>query len=234
MKSLLVSIFVAALLIGCNKNDEGTKNASDAGKGGKLGRIDDGQRCDATGRKETLVDLNQDDVPDVRKVYIENNGEQVLVCREVDLDFDGVKDIFYFYDENGQITRDEANLDYTGTTEIVSIYAQGQVIKQELDTNSDGLVDKLRYLENGVPVRVEGDRDGDQRIDYWEYYEAGKLVRVGSDEDGDGKAETWDRDDATEAALRLDDEEEETEEGEEGEEGGEEAAEEDKPAEDEG
>jgi hypothetical protein len=216
MKSLLLVVTLAVLVASCGgaKTVESKQAAETTAS--KMRRIDDGARCETEGRVESLVDLNQDGVADVRKVFIEKEGEAVLVWREVDLDFDGVKDLFHFFDENGQKIRDEANLDYTGTSEIVTTYSKGKVVKQEYDTNSDGIVDRLAYLEDDVPVRVEGDTDGDQQIDYWEYYEGGKLIRIGQDKDGDGRVDTWSRDDETEAAV-LEEQEEPQGESEEGE-----------------
>lgn len=211
MKILLTGCLAALLIAGCGgaKGKTGGKTAGD-GSAAVLGRIDEGARCETKDRRESLVDLNQDGVADVRKVYMTKADVEILVCREADLNFDSIKDMFMFFGEDGLITRDEIDLDYDGNIDIISTYAKGKVIKQEIDTNSDGLVDRLRYLENDVPIRVEGDTDGDHRIDYWEYYEAGKLVRIGFDEDGDGRADSWSRDSEAETAT-LDSEDAPTE-----------------------
>ncbi len=193
LKRLL--IIAALILAGCGGAHKGTgaKHASRSRKGG-LGRIDEGRRCESKDGRESLVDLNQDDIPDVRKVYKTVGKDEVLVCREADMNFDGVKDIFVFFDDQGQIIRDEVDLDYDHQIDIISTYAKGKVVKQEMDTNSDGLVDRVRHLKDNVPFRVEGDMNGDGRVDLWEYYEDGRLVRLGTDENGDGKADTWSRD----------------------------------------
>jgi hypothetical protein len=210
---------IAIFALGCGGAKSETSTSDDAAKkDGKLQRIDDRSRCDTEGRIESLVDLNQDDTPDVRKVYISTNDSKVLICREADLNFDGIKDIFMFFDERGQITSDEIDLDYDGKIDIISTYAKGKVMKQEIDTNSDGIVDRVRALENDLPVRVEGDTDGNGQVDYWEYYAAGRLMRVGYDEDGDGRADRWLRDENPED----DQKEPEAENKEEGEDGGEE------------
>ncbi len=211
MNTKILVVCAVLLAAGCGGANVEVNGKAKAGAGkATLGRMDEGTRCQTEGRRESLVDLNQDDVADVRKVYMKTNDTEVLVCREADLNFDGTKDVFYFFDEQGQLARDEVDLDYDGQIDIISTYAKGKVIKQEIDTNSDGVVDRVRYLEEDVPIRVEGDTDGDRRIDYWEYYEGGKLVRIGIDEDGDGRADSWSRDDETEAAaFESDDEEEE-------------------------
>ncbi len=215
MKRWLAFFCMVALIAGCGgaKVDVSTESDATAPTKGKLGKIKQANsRCNTTGRRESLVDLNQDDEPDVLKVYKKTDKGEVLVCREADLNFDGARDIFMFFDDTGQLARDEVDLDYDHKVDIISTYAKGQVIKQEIDTNSDGLVDRVRFLEQGLPVRVEGDTDGDRKVDYWEYYEAGNLVRIGIDEDGDGRADTWSRDAETEAAALGGGEEEESEE----------------------
>jgi len=152
------------------------------------------------GRVE-YIDLNQDGDSDVVKVYRPVGDEEVLVCRESDMNFDGLPDLFLFFDNHGALIRDEADLDNDGTVNIITIYDQGQVVRQEIDTNSDGVVDRVRFYDNGIPIRIEGDNSGDGRVDYWEYFKAGRLVRIGVDTDGDGRADQWSRD---EAATRDD------------------------------
>lgn len=194
---LIISIAVGFCACGGADKAGGTRHASRDAKGA-LGRIDEGRRCDSKDGRESLVDLNQDDIPDVRKVYKTVGKDEVLVCREADMNFDGVKDIFVFFDDQGVIIRDEVDLDYDKQVDIISTYAKGKVVKQEMDTNSDGLVDRVRHLKNDMPFRVEGDMNGDGQIDLWEYYEDGKLVRLGTDDNGDGRADTWSRDNETE------------------------------------
>ncbi len=201
MKMHHLFICIAVIAVGCGGAAGKAGSTGGPGAGQTMGRVDDGAKCETENRSESLVDLNQDGTPDVRKVYLASETTKVLVCREADLNFDGTKDIFVFFDQKGQISRDEVDLDYDGSIDIISTYAKGKVVKQEIDTNSDGLVDRIRHLEADVPVRVEGDTDGDRRIDYWEYYEAGRLIRIGVDEDGDGRADNWSRDDETEAAA---------------------------------
>ncbi len=213
MTKKTVFVLLAAVLgsaaCGGAKVKAGSKLSS-ANSGDTLGRIDQNPRCELDGGREVLLDLNQDGKPDVRKIYVSGPQGDMLSCREADLNFDGNRDFFVFFDSTtGQKKRDEVDLDHDGMVDIVTTYIGGNPIKQELDTNSDGLIDRVRFLDGDVPQRVEGDTDGDGRIDYWEYYDGGKLLRIGMDTDGDGKAETWSRDEESEnAAAEADDEEE--------------------------
>lgn len=194
---LFTLLFVFLAACGASKGRSGGVDEARARRG-PLGRIDEGARCDRKLGRELLVDLNQDGRPDVRKVFKSVGEDEVQVCREADLNFDGTKDVFVYFEDTGRILRDEVDLDFDQRIDIVSYWSNGKVVKQEIDTNSDGLVDRVRYLQNDQPIRLEGDTDGDGRVDLWEYYVSGRLVRVGTDENGDGKADKWFRDNFTE------------------------------------
>jgi hypothetical protein len=200
MGRIILGVLAVALAAGCGGAKAETRTEASAGGVEVLGTMSEGTRCDITNRRESFVDLNHDNKADVRKVYAKTQDGEVLVCREADLNFDGVKDIFYYFDEAGQPTQDECDLDFDGKIDIISTYIKGKVVKQELDTNGDGKIDRVRSLSNDLPVRLEGDTDGDGKVDYWEYYENGKLVRIGQDQDGDGRADKWSRDGETEDA----------------------------------
>jgi hypothetical protein len=209
MTRVLLVLCAIALAAGCGgaKGKTGGKaGLGTAVEGSGLERIDSNKRCEAGKNREALVDLNQDEKADVRKIYAKFGEGEVIICREADLNFDRKLDIFVYFDETGAIKRDELDLDYDGSIDIISMYAEGKVVKQEMDTNSNGVVDRVRFLEDGVPARVEGDTDADGRVDYWEYYEAGKLIRVGMDTDNDGRADTWNRDEAVPADEAAEDE----------------------------
>jgi hypothetical protein len=163
---VVAALFVA---VGCGGASGEVSSGKGKGKKGGLGKISSGTRCETGSNREAMVDLNQDGTPDVRKVYAPTAEGEMILCREADLNFDGVKDIFIFFDDDGRPKQDEVDLDYDGTIDIVSIYASGKVVKQELDTNSDGMIDRVRILQDEVPTKVEGDTDGDGRVDYWEY-----------------------------------------------------------------
>ncbi len=164
----------------------------------------DHSRCDATrpGRTETEYDTNADGVPDVRKVYL-TVGEgtdihSVLVCREADLNHDGIKDLFRFYNDEGRTLREEEDHDFDGRIDVISYFENGEVVRQELDTNHDGKVDMRIYFRDHRPYRAERelqhDSSPDFHPDYWEFYDArGHVVRIGWDYDHDGRADRWDR-----------------------------------------
>lgn len=174
---------------------------------------DDHRRCDATGagRSASEYDTNGDAVPDVRKVFqVVGEGQEahsVLICREVDLNHDGTKDVFRFYNDVGRTLREEEDRDFDGRIDVVTYFDGGEVVRREFDTNGDGMVDMRMYYRDHRPYRAErelqSDNAADFRPDYWEFYDTrGHVVRIGTDYDHDGRADRWDRVDRL-APLRL-------------------------------
>lgn len=155
------------------------------------------QRCDPANKRIVKLDLNRDDKPDVYKMFStrDEGGQKVefLTCKEVDINFDGRKDVWFYYDDAGQRTREEMDLDFDGKIDLVTFRQADKIVRQELDTNFDGKSDIWRHFEGEKIARVERDSDNDGKVDYWEYYEGGALDRIGFDVDGDGKIDRWDR-----------------------------------------
>jgi hypothetical protein len=165
---------------------------------------EDRGRCDATqaGRNASEYDTNGDGVPDVRKVYqmIGEGAEvrSILVCREVDLNHDGTKDMFRFYNEEGRTLREEEDRDFDGRIDVISFFENGEVVRREMDTNGDGQVDMRVFYRDHNPYRAEremnADHDPEFHPDYWEFYDShGHVTRMGWDYDRDGRADRWDR-----------------------------------------
>src|SRR5262249_42457579 len=96
----------------------------------------DKSRCDTSGKKVVEIDVNGDKRADVWKVYAKSveNGAQVdvLTCKEVDLNFDGKKDMWVYYDNTGNITLEEFDLDFDGKTDLWTYRQNGKIVRQEL------------------------------------------------------------------------------------------------------
>ena len=152
-------------------------------------------------------DTSGDDVADVRRVYKRMGTPPVtrlvLICREADLNADGVKDIVRYYNDEGRPLREEADRYLDGRVDEVTYFQDGQVVRRELDSNGDGTIDTKHFYVSGTVSRSERDIAGRSSAaqwhpDRWEYFEQGSVVRMGTDLDGDGKVDHWDRD-----ALRI-------------------------------
>jgi len=162
-------------------------------------------RCQTEGadREVSEYDTSGDDYPDVRRVFRRAGDPPlvrlILTCREVDLNADGIKDVVRFYNEEGRPVREEADRNFDGRMDIITLFQDGRIVQQEIDENQDGRVDTKIFFENGRMVRTERDLAGRStgsswRPDRWEYFEDGRMVRMGTDLDGDGNVDRWDRD----------------------------------------
>lgn len=177
------------------------------------GGVDDQARCEFKGRadREAVETAGPGAVqPNVRRVYqMVGTGEsmhKVLVCREIDTNLDGVKDIVRTYNEKGESLHEQADANYDGRIDTWITFTGGRIAKEEVDTDFDGNPDVWKYYVGGQLVRIQRDSNHDSRPDRWEFYTNGKLERVGMDLDFDGHVDRWDHDEiarqASEAADR--------------------------------
>jgi hypothetical protein len=208
-----ISVLCAALALatpGCKG-----KSKRDSTSGGEGAAVDDQGRCphpddDPRHLEVSVYDTNGNGTPDVRKVYLvfESGRDRrtVLICREADLNGDGIKDMVRFYDDEGSPVREESDRNFDGRIDVVTHFDAGQVVVKELDENFDGRIETKLFYENGRTLRIERDLAGHDpkvfRTDRWEYVEGGRIVRIGTDLDGDGKVDRWDRDTEVEHARR--------------------------------
>ena len=206
-RALITLAFLALFAGACGGDDETTAQRSDVSSGDDEAaqRGPDNGRCDtsASGIEMSEYDTDGDDIPDVRKVFrVVGEGRLsrlIMVCREADLNHDGLKDIVRYYNDEGSPVREEADRDFDGRLDEITYFERGRVFRKELDTTGDGRVDTKIFFEDGQPARTERDMSGrstasEWRPDRWEYYDHGRLVRMGTDLDGDGRVDRWDRD----------------------------------------
>lgn len=194
---------VIALSAACSGSSENsTGRGSDfGGVEGESGLRDpgeDGRRCPSNkAYLEESLDTSGDNVADVRKVYrVEGEGEKaqkIIVCRELDLNHDGRKDLFRFYTEAGRPMREMTDADFDGQIDQISYFENGRVVKQEADRNQDGRADETRFFVANKLVRVDRDDDNDGEIDVWEHWDNGRLLRIGYDSNRDKVADFWHR-----------------------------------------
>lgn len=204
MRRVTVALLAAGLALTACKGREGRASSS-GGESTEAG--DDGGRCprpddDPRSLEVSDYDTNGDGKPDVRKVYlVVGDGVDrriALICREVDLNGDGVKDVVRHYDDEGSTVREESDRNFDGKMDSVTSFDQGQVVFKMLDEDRDGRFETKLVYEDGAVIRIERDVAGREpetfRTDRWEYVEGGRVVRIGVDLDGDGKVDRWDRD----------------------------------------
>jgi hypothetical protein len=201
MQPSLRRVFRAVLLtlvlfgVGCGGNKAATRK--DPKPKAPVKTVEERSRCNTEGKRIIRLDLNQDKQPDVWKLYttkIERGAKvDVLACKERDLNFDGRKDTWYYYDDDGNVRMEEMDFTFDGRVDLVTHRRGGKIIRKEMDTNHDGRIDVWHYFEEGVLTKIDRDSNFDGKVDYWEYYEGGQLDRIGYDDDGDGLVDRWDR-----------------------------------------
>lgn len=222
-RALPLLALLGACLVGCGASDANTPHAF-GDKTPKVkaarnpdGSINDGSRCEYKNRP----DREASEVagagflqPNVRRVYeVVGQGEdqhKVLVCREVDTNFDGVKDVFRWYNDKGESLREEADANFDGRVDTWLTFAKGRIAEERIDHNHDGNPDEWKYYSNGQLSRVKRDTNNDGKPDVWEIYRDGELERMGVDVDGDEHVDRWDHD--NELRRRLEEEERKKEE----------------------
>ncbi len=137
--------------------------------------------------------------PNIRRVY-RNVGDRearrkVLVCRELDTNLDGIKDVVRTFNDKGEVVHEEADTNFDGRIDNWADFSEGRLTKAEADTNFDGNVDVWKFYIDGQLSRVRrATHCGPGKEDVWEIYVKGRLDRIGSDIDCDGHVDRWDRD----------------------------------------
>jgi hypothetical protein len=198
-----LSALLAAVALGCGG---ASASAGFAGKAnsakptrGPVG--DDHSMCEWRGK----ADREASEVagpgalqPNVRRVYqligTGDDRHKVLICREIDTNFDGVKDVVRRYNEKGESAKEEADTNFDGRLDTWITFAKGHLAEVRLDTDFDGNVDEWKYYSGGKLARVKRDTNHDGKADVWEIYQNGKLERIGVDVDGDERVDRWDHD----------------------------------------
>jgi hypothetical protein len=166
------------------------------------GSIDDQSKCEWRGRqdREVVETAGPGSVmPNVRRVFaVVGQGidrQRVLVCREIDTNFDGVKDVIRKYNDKGESLFEEADVNFDGKTDTWLTFAKGRIAEEKLDRDYNGNPDEWKYYSAGRLSRAKRDTNKDGKPDTWEMYGSdGRLERMGVDVDGDERVDRWDFD----------------------------------------
>jgi len=202
----LVTLLFGVGAYACGGSGEGPKTG--AALRGEVSGVaaDDRSRCDFKGRsdREVVESLGPGAKnANIRRVYgVVGEGEdrhRVLMCREVDTNLDGVKDVVRTYTDKGEALNEVADTNFDGKMDTWITFTKGRVSKLREDHNGDGQDDETRFYVSGQLSRAQIDTNYDSKPDVWEIYDDGKLERRGVDLDFDGHVDRWDRD---EIALR--------------------------------
>lgn len=167
---------------------------------------DDASRCDYKGRADREVQEVRGpgaQNPNIRRVFsIVGEGEdrkKILLCREVDTNLDGAKDVMRTYTDKGEPLNELADTNFDGKVDTWITFSRGRIAKVQLDKTGKGQPEEVKFYVGGKLARAQRDTNHDGKPDQWEIYDEGRLQRLGVDLDFDGRVDRWDRD---ELALR--------------------------------
>jgi hypothetical protein len=138
--------------------------------------------------------------PNVRRVYKligeRDDRHSVLVCREIDTNLDGIKDVVRTFNEKGEPLHEEADTNYDGKIDDWVNFAGGRLEEEDVDTTlSTGRPNVWKFYVNGELSRIRRNTHCPSgKADVWEIYYRNRLERVGNDVSCDGHVDRWDRD----------------------------------------
>lgn len=211
-KGSLALGLVAMLAAACGGKSSDAKNATAPGgsKDPTKWPADDRSMCDYRNKPELEVSETSGPgalKPNVRRVWKHlaeaDTRKKVLVCREVDTNLDGIKDVVRTFNAKGEAVREEADRDFDGRIDIWLKFVDGRLAEEDVDTNGDGRPDVWKFFTDGQIQRIRRDRNNDGNPDVWEIYAHGRLERMGMDETFDGHVDRWDRDEQLKREAEL-------------------------------
>ena len=203
--SVLSAMAVATVLGACSSTPQAAFNSPVRDMPVKRladGSIDDQSKCEWRGRQDRDVVETAGPgsvMPNVRRVFaIVGQGQdrqRILVCREIDSNLDGAKDVVRKYNDKGDALFEEADTNHDGRIDTWLVFTKGRIAEEKQDRNYDGNPDEWTYYSAGRVTRAKRDTNADGKPDIWEMYSSnGSLERMGVDVDGDERVDRWDYD----------------------------------------
>lgn len=203
LPALPVLLALALPAAGCSSSDPGFEAKAPGVQATRRpdGSLDDRSMCEWKGKsnREDSETAGPGAIqPNVRRVWqIVGTGDdrhKVLVCREIDTNFDGVKDVVRRYNDKGESLHEEADANYDGRIDTWITFSKGHLAEVKIDANHDGNAEEWKYYSGGKLARIKRDTNRDGKPDVWEIYRGGRLERMGVDVDGDERVDRWDHD----------------------------------------
>jgi hypothetical protein len=204
----LVAVVLCGVVIACGgeSTSTGGKVAAGGAKDQNKWPSDDHSMCDWRNHPELEVSETAGPgaiKPNVRRVYKDigeaENRHKVLVCREIDTNLDGIKDVVRLFNAKGEASKENTDSNYDTKIDVWAIYVNGRMSEEDVDSNFDGAPDVWKIYVDGKLSRIKRDRNFDGKPDVWEIYSNGNLERMGIDDNYDGHVDRWDRDETIHA-----------------------------------
>jgi hypothetical protein len=195
-QTLVAALGVALLACGGSKKDAKNPDGLAGSPGALVVPEVDKKLCDTTGKRVETYDLDRDNRPDVWRVFatVKERGveTEVMTCKQVDFDKDGVKDYVVTYRETGQMNSEEVDLTFDDRFDTRHHFdkSTNKVYLIERDMDHDGKPDVWeKFDDDGVLESVRRDSNGDGKPDIWEQYVEGELVAILYDDDHDNRVD---------------------------------------------
>jgi len=208
MKRLSVLIALGALAAGCGGGSKSATAKTTTPTGGSMSAAADKTikvdltRCKDEGKRVIRMDINHDDRTDVWKLVASSKQKgtnvDVMTCKKVDFNHDGVIDMATSYDDRGVIEMEQFDLDFDNKFDQTTYYERSTKIRVEWDSDYDGkpdVVDKYKGGQIEIRERDTGGKDGnvDGKADYWERFKGGVIDAIGYDDDFNGSVDRWEQ-----------------------------------------
>jgi hypothetical protein len=202
----LAAAVLCGVVVACGGESAGSKVAAGGAKDQNKWPADDHSMCEWRNHPELEVSETAGPgaiKPNVRRVFKDigeaENRHKVLVCREIDTNLDGIKDVVRFFNAKGEAAKENTDSNYDTKIDVWAIYVNGRMSEEDVDTNFDGAPDVWKVYVDGKLSRIKRDRNFDGKPDVWEIYSSGHLERMGIDDNYDGHVDRWDRDETIHA-----------------------------------
>jgi hypothetical protein len=202
---------LVAVLVAFGVACGGAKTSAKAAPGGASDPTawpkNDGSLCDRFVHWSTNPQLEVSETagagsirPNIRRVFKtigeHEDSRTVLLCREIDTNLDGVKDVVRTFNEKGEPLHEEADTNYDGKIDDWVNFAGGRIQEEDVDTTlTVGRPNVWKFYVDGQLSRIRRNTHcANGKADTWEIYYNDRLERVGNDATCDGHVDRWDRD----------------------------------------
>lgn len=138
--------------------------------------------------------------PNIRRIYKvigeRDDRHEVVLCREIDTNLDGIKDVVRVFNDKGEPSKEQADTNFDGQIDDWIVFADGRIAEEDVDTTlSTGRPNVWKFYLDGALSRIRRNTHCPSgKPDVWEIYVKDRLERVGNDSTCDGHVDRWDRD----------------------------------------
>jgi hypothetical protein len=202
-----VGLVASVLVIACGGSKPVAKAAPGGASDPNAWPKDDGSLCERFVHWQNNQALEVSETagagsirPNIRRVFKtvgeHDDRRSVLLCREIDTNLDGVKDVVRTFNEKGEPLHEEADTNYDGKIDDWVNFAGGRIEEEDVDTTlAAGRPNVWKFYVDGQLSRIRRNTHCvNGKPDTWEIYYNDRLERVGNDATCDGHVDRWDRD----------------------------------------